>query len=710
MPPKEDNSLERQKYQLHKKGYEDITKAISSRPEVQKMELLGAELVTIKGQKGDKGDKGDKGEKGDSITGPQGPTGKDSTVPGPKGPIGLTGKDGKNGKDGTNGLNGKDGKNGKDGNNGSPDSPADIVSKLQTVKKAWLNIDAIDGDFNKKIRQIIHTGGATGVTEAPIDGNQYARKNGGWEEVVASGGSAWGDITGTLSNQTDLQSALDAKQATLVSGTNIKTINGSSILGAGDLVVGGSITVGDTQVLFADGANNPAGDAGLTYNKTTDALTIAGSQIVPLISGSTAANGDITINGTTDATKTTSYVILQETGGNVGIGTATPTTAKLEVAGVTGTTKGAIINNGTSTGNIFEAQDNGTAVFTVADGGDVTTTARYIAPVNAASYVFGSGYEAYGIGLSSAHNRIQHMINGNVFAAVSSSNGFEVSNDGITFFSGTVNAGTADTRLYREAAATLQMGVDVNGSAVNQTFKAHDGITGTDISGASLILAGGRGTGAGTPGSLIWQTATPLGSGTTAQTLVTRMTLTGDVLSLTGSATQAGELRFYEDTDSGTNYTSFKAGVQAGDIVYTLPTAYPAVTGYVLSATDAGVMSWVANGSGGGGGMTWNEETGTSATMSVDNGYIANNAALVTLTLPTTAAVGKVIRVSGKGAGGWKIAQNASEIIHFGSSDTTTGTGGSLASTATRDAVELVCVVADTEWNVISSIGNITIV
>lgn len=35
-----------------------------------------------------------------------------------------------------------------------------------------------------------------------------------------------------------------------------------------------SITAGDTQVLFSDGANNPAGDAGLTYNKTTDTLTV----------------------------------------------------------------------------------------------------------------------------------------------------------------------------------------------------------------------------------------------------------------------------------------------------------------------------------------------------------------------------------------------------------------------------------------------------
>jgi hypothetical protein len=56
---------------------------------------------------------------------------------------------------------------------------------------------------------------------------------------AASGGSAsWGNIGGTLSNQTDLQSALNAKQATLVSGTNIKTVNGNSLVGSGNVTIG----------------------------------------------------------------------------------------------------------------------------------------------------------------------------------------------------------------------------------------------------------------------------------------------------------------------------------------------------------------------------------------------------------------------------------------------------------------------------------------
>jgi hypothetical protein len=96
-------------------------------------------------------------------------------------------------------------------------------------------------------------------------------------------------------------------------------------------------------------------------------------------------------------------------------------------------------------------------------------------------------------------------------------------------------------------------------------------------------------------------------------------------------------------------------------------------------------------------------------TAVINKGYFTNKSTLLTLTLPTTAAVGSVLRVSGMTASGWKIAQNASEVIHFGKTDTTVGTGGYIQSTLARDAVELICCVADNEWNVVSSVGNITI-
>lgn len=110
-------------------------------------------------------------------------------------------------------------------------------------------------------------------------------------------------------------------------------------------------------------------------------------------------------------------------------------------------------------------------------------------------------------------------------------------------------------------------------------------------------------------------------------------------------------------------------------------------------------------------GFTWNEVVVMGPTsMVANNGYVANNAGLVTLTLPVTAAFGTVIRVAGKGAGGWHIAQNAGQTIHFGVVDTSTGAGGSLESTDQYDAVELLCTVADTEWTVLSVIGNLTVV
>ncbi len=55
--------------------------------------------------------------------------------------------------------------------------------------------------------------------------------------------------------------------------------------------------------------------------------------------GGTGANDDITIHGTSDGTRTTSYVILQPSGGNVGIGTAAPATA-LHVVGAATITAG----------------------------------------------------------------------------------------------------------------------------------------------------------------------------------------------------------------------------------------------------------------------------------------------------------------------------------------------------------------------------------
>lgn len=101
--------------------------------------------------------------------------------------------------------------------------------------------------------------------------------------------------------------------------------------------------------------------------------------------------------------------------------------------------------------------------------------------------------------------------------------------------------------------------------------------------------------------------------------------------------------------------------------------------------------------------LGWVNVTTASQIMAPETGYVANNGALVTLTLPVTAAFGTEISIQGFGAGGWVIAQNAGQSIHVGSSVTTVGAGGSLASTNRYDSINLLCVVANTTWTAIGA-------
>lgn len=111
------------------------------------------------------------------------------------------------------------------------------------------------------------------------------------------------------------------------------------------------------------------------------------------------------------------------------------------------------------------------------------------------------------------------------------------------------------------------------------------------------------------------------------------------------------------------------------------------------------------------GGLTFSEVTGTTQAMAVNSWYLANNAGLVTLTLPDTAALGSVVKITGKGAGLFRIAQNAGENINFGNVTTTTGVGGYIEATLRYDTIELICSVANTTWTVSTPPqGNITYV
>lgn len=162
-------------------------------------------------------------------------------------------------------------------------------------------------------------------------------------------------------------------------------------------------------------------------------------------------------------------------------------------------------------------------------------------------------------------------------------------------------------------------------------------------------------------------------------------------------------------TGTGASFTSgITQALASATTTVNVSSATAPLSGQVLTATGSTAATWQTPSAGTG--FTWNNVTGTSQTAVKSNGYITNNAGLVTVTLPSTCAVGDVVEVAGAGAGGWKIAQTSSRSIQFGVVSTTSGTGGYLASVNQYDAVRLICITANSKWSVISSQGNVSVV
>lgn len=107
-------------------------------------------------------------------------------------------------------------------------------------------------------------------------------------------------------------------------------------------------------------------------------------------------------------------------------------------------------------------------------------------------------------------------------------------------------------------------------------------------------------------------------------------------------------------------------------------------------------------------GFTWNDTT-SSLTMSVGNGYYCSGGGALSLALPSTSVFGDEIAIILDGATSFTITQSAGQQVRLASSQTTLGATGSLASTAQGDQVTLVCKTANTIWSVVSVIGNLTV-
>jgi uncharacterized Zn-binding protein involved in type VI secretion len=130
-----------------------------------------------------------------------------------------------------------------------------------------------------------------------------------------------------------------------------------------------------------------------------------------------------------------------------------------------------------------------------------------------------------------------------------------------------------------------------------------------------------------------------------------------------------------------TGLTGTVATVTATSPLYVWPTSYPAVTGYVLSSTTAGVMSWVAQSGGGGGGTPGGSDTQVQFN---DGGSFGGDAGLTYLKASDALVLAGEIRFTETGGGsdyvGFKAPSSitTSRIYTLPSAD---GTSGQVLST-----------------------------
>lgn len=395
-------------------------------------------ITTLKGQKGDKGDTGPAGSPGtdgntwysglgtpsdangnngdyyfrtdtndiyrkDSGTWVQIANTTGATGPqGPAGPTGATGPTGAKGDKGDTGSTGPQGPQGVKGDTGDT-GPTGATGPAGATGSQGPKGDKGDDGIG------IPVGGATGQVLAKNSGTNYDTS---WvDQTGGGGGGSWGSITGTLSDQTDLQAALDAKadDSAVVHNTGNETVAGSKTFssqittdsGSGKVAVGSysggyvavyhgsSDSVASVQLATNPGTVNfgPGGSGSLDTS-----IKRTGTNKLDFGSAQVDSVGQITATSFNKSGGTSSQFLKAD--GSVDSSTYLTSAPVTSVAGKTGVVTlakgdvglGSVDNTADSAKNVLSATKlttartingvsfNGTANITVADSTKVSLT------------------------------------------------------------------------------------------------------------------------------------------------------------------------------------------------------------------------------------------------------------------------------------------------------------------------------------------------
>jgi hypothetical protein len=165
--------------------------------------------------------------------------------------------------------------------------------------------------------------------------------------AASGGGATWGNITGTLSSQTDLNTALSGKEPSITAGTTSQYYRGDKTFQTLD-----KISVGLGNVDNTSDANKPVSTATQTALNAKQATLVSGTNIKTVNGNSLVGSGDVTTNPRT----------LASVNGSNLIGTANQISASVLIPAGTIVTNNSIFINSlltktagstTSTGRIY---------------------------------------------------------------------------------------------------------------------------------------------------------------------------------------------------------------------------------------------------------------------------------------------------------------------------------------------------------------------
>ena len=383
---------------------------------------------------------------------------------------------------------------------------------------------------------------------------------------------------------------------TVADPTDDRTITLPNATGTVALVAGS-----DTQVMFNDGGSALGGDSGLTYNKTTDTLTIT---------------GDLAVNGGDITSSATTFNLLNSTVTSLNLGGAATAITMGDSTTATTTIRGGTLVGNTTTQNLFNTTATtvnlGGAATTMAIGNTATaaqTVNRFTASTGASTYNFatgattGSATKTLNIGTGGGLSTTNINIGSK---GIGSSGTTTINSDTINLNGSIVTSNVTAVALFGDS-----VGVTAFGAAAALTMGATSGTT-TTIRGGTLVgntaTQNVFNTTATTVNAFGAATALTMGDSTTATTTLRGGTLVGNTTTQNVFDTTA------------TTVNAFGAATTAS---FGYDGASGATTGIANGATGSGSTNTINIGASGASGSTTNVNIGSAAGGTVALGYNA---------------------------------------------------------------------------------------